>query len=403
MVVNIILIITIALLALAFLNFKLAVALYVAYQILVPFLEVKIFGIPMSYNLVNIVFLFVFLFIFIHNKIRVDFKILKPYLIFMLLFLFLIPFQKETPTSYQLHLWRSGLMNGAILPLIIWNITKHDKKSLKYIVISLTIAIFISGIYGLLLTQMKGVNPYLLSLASESYNPKSFEGSSTTTRLLVYVQSTFGHPMAFGVFLMCALVFSIFWLKKTNKKVYYTLAILVVLNIIFCGIRSTILASMVGLFYYLINERSFKLVLYLSIATILFVILVSFNETLSQYFSISILSEKTSAIQGSSIEGRMSQFAGMVKEVQNSLVIGKGYGWTSLYLETYGRHPQMIAFESLLMIVLLNTGIVGVFFWIYFVLATFKVNKSIVKIRSDYLLLNILLILYISYTLVTGD
>ena len=395
-----------AILILAFVNFRFAVSLYVAYQILVPFLDIKIGGIPLSYNLVNLVLLVVFLFLFRQKKIPIDFSVIKPFLIFMTLFLIFIPFQNETPFGFQFTAWRSNLMLGAILPLIILNMAKYDPKFLKYLAWSLVVSIIISGLYGLILTRLNGVNPYMMSILpmeGKEYELDSYV-ESASRRAVSYVQSTFGHPMAFGIFLLSSVIYTIYMMKKTGKRLYVILTAILILNILFAGVRSTILAAVLGLIYYLINVRKIKLTLFIAFLFVLFVTVISTNKDLSQYFAISSLYESSpSSIVGSSVEGRTAQFMGMFKEIQNSPIIGKGYGWNGYYLVTYGNHPIMVAFESLLMVIILNNGIVGLFIWAYFIFATFKQNKKLIKQKSNYLLLNTLLLLYLLYTMFTGD
>lgn len=396
----------VVILLLAFVNFRLAVSLYVAYQILVPFLDIKIGGVPLSYNLVNLILLIVFLFLFRQKKIPIDFSVIKPFLIFMGLFLIFIPFQDDTPLGFQFQAWRSNLMLGAILPLIIWNMVLYDQKFLKYLGFTLMISILISGLYGLFLTQMNGVNPYMISILpmeGKEYELDAYVDSAKI-RAISYVQSTFGHPMAFGVFLLSAVIYVIYMMKKSDSKIYWVLTGVVILNILFAGVRSTILAAFLGLVYYLINIRKIKLTLSIMVLFVIFLAIVSTNETLSKYFAISSLSESnTNSIVGSSVEGRIEQFMGVFKEIQNSPIIGKGYSWNGYYLVTYGNHPIMVAFESLLMVIILNNGLIGILIWAYFIIATFKLNKKLIRQKSSYLLLNTSLVLYIAYTMFTGD
>jgi hypothetical protein len=100
---------------------------------------------------------------------------------------------------------------------------------------------------------------------------------------------------------------------------------------------------------------------------------------------------------------RLEQLGGVFDEIKDSPIIGKGYGWNGYYMVNNGIHPVIVTFESLLMVVLANNGLIGIVLWTIFVFHTFKVNKSIMLDQQDNYLLNILLIAYISYSLLTGE
>jgi len=395
----------IVILIMAFIRFRVAVLLYVAYQILVPYLDINIAGVTLSYNLVNLVLLMGFLYNFIGKGIKIDFSVVKPFFFFMLLFLVFMPFQRDVPLSFQFNAWRSNFMLGIILPLIIWNMALYDDKFIKHLTTTLIISIVISCVYGLVLTQLKGVNPYMISVLPMHGGEFALDSNikSMNQRIISYVQSTFGHPMAFGIFLLSAIVYLFFLIRKTNKRIFWIIAFIVILNILFAGVRSTIMAAFVGLVYYLIKVRQLKLTLVISLIFIIFLVIVSTNESLSKYFSINALFESNNAVAGSSIEGRISQFKGFYNEIINDIIIGKGYSWNGYYLTNFGNHPTMLAFESLFMIIVLNNGIIGLFIWGYFILDTFRINKTLLQNKEDYYLINVLLILYLAYTFLTGD
>lgn len=389
----------------AFLNFRLAVSLYLANIILVPFLEISIGGIQFGNNLINLVLLIGFIIFTKNNKIKIDYRIMKPFLVLMLSLFLMIFFQKDTPLNFQLNVWRADFMSGLILPVIIYNMVAFDKKSLKYISFALLISISISSIYGLILTKLSGINPYLLLFTASKQNIDKIEfgDSESFGRLFGYIQSTFNSPMTYGLFLLFSSVLVIVLTTKKNRYLLIIIELTILLNIIFAGVRSTILAGMIGIGYYLIYIRKIK---YLVIATIVFTSLyyvVDNNKILSEYFTINSLSEKSSNLEGSTIEMRTEQLNGVFSEIKNCFSQGKGYGWTGYYIQNKGFHPVCIAFESLLMVILANSGMIGVFLWIFFIIYTFYMNRKIIVKKQKYVFLDIILILYLSFSFLTGE
>ena len=145
---------------LAFFNLRLSIVLYVSYMILVPYLQFKIAGVSLSYNLVNTILLLSFFYQCRIRKRRINYKLIIPFL-FLFLFLFILTFfEYDTPSEIQFNYLRVTFMQTCIVSLIIWNVSKYDSRLLEYIKWSLIISIFIACIYGLFLMKLGGVNPY---------------------------------------------------------------------------------------------------------------------------------------------------------------------------------------------------------------------------------------------------
>lgn len=66
----------------------------------------------------------------------------------------------------------------------------------------------------------------------------------------------------------------------------------------------------------------------------------------------------------SSIALRLEQLQGTLNEINTHFLVGKGYGWNNYYLSTHLTHPVILAFESLVFVVLCNSGILGACVWI---------------------------------------
>jgi len=394
-------------LILSLINFRLSIAFYLAYIVLVPFLDVSFWGINLSYNLFNLIFLLIFLFHYkIKKNIKLDFHPIKPLLLLMFPLLFLTLFQTDTPLGFQLNVFRADFMKSFILPLIIWNVVLNDKKSLNYFLWSLIISIGISTIYGIFLTQLSGVNPYLISVLP--LNGSEFDTETMISRgqgrLFGYIQSTFGHPMTYGLFLALSLVLFIGVKIKTEKKLYWIIISLIIINMIICGVRSTILASLIGLIYYIFAIKKFKLLIITTLFTLISYIIIINNSELSNILSVFIEGgANNSTIKGSSIELRMSQLFGSFDEIKYCFLQGKGYGWNGYYMIQNGAHPVLLGFESLVFIIFTNSGLIGIFLWIGFIYAVLNTNRKILLNRNHILIIDVLLITYIAFACFTGE
>ena len=138
-------------------RFKIGLALYLAYIILVPYLSINIAGVPVQWNFVNLIILLSSIYRFGKKKLfKVDFKPLYPFIIYFIVSLIMILFQDETPKDIQLNFWRIQAMKYLILPFVLWNEMRLDKSSIKLfrkvVIACITIAVF----YGLILTSLPG-------------------------------------------------------------------------------------------------------------------------------------------------------------------------------------------------------------------------------------------------------
>lgn len=110
-----------------------------------------------------------------------------------------------------------------------------------------------------------------------------------------------------------------------------------------------------------------------------------------------------SEIGGSSMDMRWEQLQGCFAEVKDIPVFGHGYGWTWNYLRANTIHPIILAFESLIYVVICNEGIYfGLSLWTVFLFLLIK-NIHSLSYWKHRTLLTTLTIGYITYATVTGD
>lgn len=409
-----------------FYRFRIGVASYLAYIFLVPYMKIDIGGILLQWNFINILTLIAF---FIHRQKnyphqKLDGRPLLPIAIYFGVSLLLMPFQQDVPFNYAFDLWRVQVMKYMILPFVIWNDILIDKESLR-LYRKITIGCIITAaLYGLFLTTMPGINPYMMVISAvngEEFNLAyaagyggdieydAFEEGDmefkndiilSDERLFGRISSVFAHPMVFGLFLGFGLLFLYRNKEHISKKLLYFISLVILVDVIVCGVRTVIVAMFVVILFLLIKSRKFKYVFYFAIIGTIIWGIIANSPWLSNYLG-SIIDESSSNVSGSSLELRIAQLNGCFHEIQDTLLIGKGFGWTGYFLSQNEEHPTMLYFESLILVILCNSGIIGLSLWIYMSAKIIKFND--LNEHSTAVLLHSLLFFYLTYACVTGD
>lgn len=397
-----------------FWRFRIGVAGYLAYIFLVPYMKIDIGGFTLQWNLINIILLLAF---FIQRQqhyaddFEYDWRPLLPFVVYFGISLLLMPFQESVPFGEAINSWRTEIMKYLILPFVIWNDIRASYDSLRLYRNVTIICIIIAVLYGLYLTTMPGINPYMIVLSEangEVFNLAYAAGNSAlddnTTlsegRLFGRISSVFSHPMTFGLFLG----FALFYLYRNKESIQtwllYGLTLLILTDIIVCGVRSVIGATFIAILFLLIQMRNFKLFFVSAIFGSILWTLITYIPTLNDYLG-SIFGQNNSTVEGSSLEMRLFQLEGCFQEIQNSFLEGKGFGWTGYYLSQFESHPTMLHFESLIFVILCNSGIIGAILWGIMSVMIIKYNNW--SERPIASLFNALFVFYIAYACVTGE
>lgn len=100
---------------------------------------------------------------------------------------------------------------------------------------------------------------------------------------------------------------------------------------------------------------------------------------------------------------RMKQFEGCLYEIRNNPIFGNGYQWTDFYKEKYGDHPILLAFESLIFVVLCNSGFLGIVIWVFFLFKLFVNTRKLINDTNIMICSLMLSVYYLSYTIITGE
>lgn len=387
----------------SFVKLKIGVAVYLAYLLLVPYMQIHFLGMTFSYNLVNLIFLIAFFVNFRYRyKYRIDYKPLIPFAVLYGGYLIIMLFSSDTPLAYMLEKYRQHVMKIFILTFVMWNVMLQDNASVKLFRNVCLMCIAIASIYGLLLTQTEGLNPYIMELTEMSGGEYNIEYLTRDTgRMFGRITSVFIHPMSFGLFLGLALIFIYNCIEKINVYIFTILSLLVLVNVFTCGVRSVIAGLAISVLFYLLLIRKFKI--FAGIAVVMAVIygVISSIPEISEYVS-SIFDSRNTNIGGSSLELRINQFLGCFDVIGENYLFGMGFDWHQYYMQSHVIHPKLLAFESLVFVVLCNFGFVGVILWIVYVFKMYKYMRSLGSIKEILLPLT-LFVFYLSYSCITGE
>ena len=387
----------------SFVKLKIGVAIYLAYLLLVPYMQIHFFGVTFSYNLVNLIFLVAFFVDFRgRHKYRIDYKPLIPFAVLYGGYLIIMLFSSDTPLAYMLEKYRQQVMKIFILTFVMWNVMIQDNTSVKLFRNVCLVCIVIASIYGLFLTQTEGLNPYIMELTDISGGEYNIEYLTRDTgRMFGRITSVFIHPMSFGLFLGLSLVFIYSCIRKVNVYIIAILSLLVLINVFTCGVRSVIAGLAISILFYLLLIRKFKIFAGAAVVMVIIYGVISSIPEMSEYVS-SIVDSKSTNIGGSSLELRINQFLGCFDIISNNPLFGKGFDWHQYYMQSHVIHPKLLAFESLIYVVLCNFGFVGVILWSVYVFKMYKYMRSLGSIKEILLPLT-LFVFYLSYSCITGE
>ena len=387
---------------LTFISLKWAIALYIFFSFLVPVISLPI----LPFSFLTLVMVLRIVYEISSSGKKPDFHPLIPYAFLMTFQLLMIPFQSSgMPQSLQFSSWRIELFTGLFVPVVLWWVLSSDKSSPRLITGMICVMIVVTGLYGLFLTQTVGVNPYItLVNLIEGRTDFMEEWLSADDRLFGRSSSMFDHPMRWGFFLDMALCFLLAVKDNMKKWLFIFLVALVLVNIVVCGVRTSLATAMVVMAYYMFRNMSFRTILYAFISFAILLVIVYSNDNLLNYVaSIFDLSGKKTDVNGSSLDLRLSQFNAVFSVIRDHEMFGNGYGWVSYYLSVNGNHPVLYAFESLLYIILCQSGFIGLFLWIIFSVFSLTVPRMVLSNKKKCIVTDCIFIAYIIYCLLTGD
>ncbi len=367
---------------------------------------------PLSF--ISMLSIFIIIYGFITSKRNLRFetsfdKRVYGYCLYMVLIhIPFIIFSTDLNFLYQLNSIKSNILNFVLLIILWrWNINNiaFTKKQWTWIGISMGI-LCIYGIY----TYWTKTNPYMDAMAqyctaedlSEllAHSMEDARGnlSGRITGTSLY---TIQYAIMLVIFLWSGLIYKPLFAKKS----FYAIVSLVLINIYLTGSRGPLAGLLIGIALYLMQVlKTSRQIIYIC----LFAVLLLFCWPYAESY-LSLFSDKD--IQGSSVEMRFAQFGGalsMVTDNVQSLLFGKGLGYTGFYLSNYGRHPIALYFESSHVSGIVNYGVLGLLFifvgniYILLNMSLEALKKKMISKNSFYVLASFLLSYFI-YNILVGN
>jgi len=375
--------------------------MFLGYSILVPFLQ--------FFSLGQNIFPF---FIIVALVFNYGYKSLyyKPLIPFLFLYgaqFLIIPFHNDVPIGIQLNAFRVDVMSTLLLPFAMINVMRRDKSAVFLFVRGLLLSVSIAVLYSMFLITMPGTNPYLLAvlpLSGGEFN-EAYALAENEGRVFGRISGVFAHPMTNGLFLCLSIIFVLSFIfdLKSARKTYLSVFLILILFLatFFIGVRTSIAAAILGVGVYVLLERRFKIASWILLGSIIIFLILQQIPQMTGFVS-SIFDARSASVSGSSLDMRISQLNGAIKEIDTNLLFGKGYGWTNYYQNLRGDHPILLAFESLVYVVLCNNGIVGIIIWVATVFLYIReVQGSFEKTYSNIMLS--LISVYLAYSTITGE
>lgn len=248
-----------------------------------------------------------------------------------------------------------------------------DQKQITKLHSCLIFFLYILTTYGIFcyLTQSN----IILTAINLIFNPTDniLESFSNEVRggLEGRIQGFCTHPLAYGGILIVSFFYILYFMNlKKNKYISIGLLILIFINIFLCGSRSALIALGAGIFIYFFILGKFKIkqkiYIIAAILTIYFILFIS-SGFLTQYQeyinSIIFFWENNNEVKGSNFDMRLNQLDASFSIISTdpiTFLFGKGDKWCLNYSMTHGGlHPQLLGFESILFIGLIEYGVIG--------------------------------------------
>ncbi|MBP1616104.1 MAG: hypothetical protein H6Q13_3552, partial [Bacteroidetes bacterium] len=330
---------------------------------------------------------------------------LTPFFFLLFFLLLLIPFQWQMETSIQFNYWRMEFMSTCILPFLIIKVSKYDEDLLNYIKYGLILAVLVSCLYAVFLLFMpSGYNPYLMTIAKLFGREYNEWYSADDGRTISRIFSTFNHPLSWCLFLGF-MIFIFFKLRnEISNFLFYFILLLLFVDILYCGVRSGIVSLLPPILYLIVRNRQFKYLFYVSIVIFILFMFAANNTDLKDYlYSIIDLSGKHTSTKGSDLDMRLYQLEGCMDAIRGHEILGNGYRWTTYYMSMFGGHPKAYAFESLIFVILCNSGYLGFIIWGMFGILLFRNNRKYLNNKEDIYWMDAMCLFYFVITIVTGE
>ena len=158
---------TVTILVLFFVKFRIGLCVYIAYIFLVPYCSINIGGLSLGWNLMNTALLLAYCINCNRKfgKIQFSYKPFIPFFILYGLLLMEMPFQDGVPMEFAIDKWRLDVFN-LILPIVVFSTSQYDNKIGKHSLVTMVLVCIVVIVYAFILIPLQGLNPYIMELAN---------------------------------------------------------------------------------------------------------------------------------------------------------------------------------------------------------------------------------------------
>lgn len=261
---------------------------------------------------------------------------------------------------------------------------KHCFDSKYLLVNAIVFAIIINVLFSLVFEIVLGNNP-TSDIVNSLYNDEVAIDMLSESRggFGFRVQSIFGHPLSLGQIMLLAIPLVIYSETKYLNWLIFVMFLLILLS----GTRGAIFPALILLLFYYgqkVNPRNTLLIIF-GVVFFWFASSSSIRKEIVQNYDMALTlvafwdNNRAEEVRGSSLSMRFEQFDAALEEIRDNYLFGKGKGYREYYQKLHGGHPKLLGYESLILLVLVERGVVGLILYIY---CLYYISFRLFKINS---------------------
>lgn len=225
------------------------------------------------------------------------------------------------------------------------------------------------------------------------------------------VQAMFSNPFDYGYICVLMLILHLYgYTQRLEKlKTFVVVVACTLFGIIFCGCRTILFCTLIGLSIYMLlafkTQKKLKIIL-----VTLFIIPIAYQTVPAvqeQADKMLTVFDKNSQVEGSSLEMREIQYATVLFYINDSPLFGRGYGFFNQDLgwgEGIKIDPRLQGLEGVAMNLLLEKGFIGLILYLLYYISILvflfrrrKISKSLTALGIS------IIAVYLSFANMTGE
>ena len=269
-------------------------------------------------------------------------------------------------------------------------LAKSNEKSglaLKYIICS---AIVYNIFYCVYFELIVRINPagmplyYLLGQGDNDFIVDMID--SERGGLDLRAQTVYRHPLSLGQYMLVLLPL---FLMKGKSFFNLVFSFLICVLIILSGSRGAVAPMILILFISMIKSFHFNFRKLVVLLTVIVIAISSIPDQQWEKFTDKVEpfvaglafwddeKQKENDINGSSMEMRLNQIDAAFEEIDENPIFGRGYGYRDYWIFLHNDlHPELLGFESVFLLYLVERGWIGLFFFFFIVYYIYRLSKN---------------------------